>query len=296
MGRRGDDPLRGVRGGGRPPDPGGGRRLARRRHRPLRDARLAEPRVDPGRVRDWRVRRALGRGPADHAYWERWFPAAWVSEMRERIRLWFYSQLFMSVALDGRAPFREVLGYEKMLDEHGHEMHGSWGNLIPAEEAFARMGADVMRWQYCAQPPDRNLSLRLRPCARDQAEAPDALELCPLPRRLRDDRGVPAVARGLEAGPAGVELAPLDRWLVRADALARDATEALEAQLPTVWWRRSRATSTTCRTGTSVARGAGSRLRRGCLPDALVRARPGRPRRLPGHALPRRPPLGAARP
>ena len=31
------------------------------------------------------------------------------------------------------------------------------GQPIPAEEAFDRMGADVMRWQYCAQPPDRNL-------------------------------------------------------------------------------------------------------------------------------------------
>ena len=50
-----------------------------------------------------------------------------------------------------------MLGYEKMLDEHGREMHGSWGNMIDAEDAFARMGADVMRWQYCAQPPDRNL-------------------------------------------------------------------------------------------------------------------------------------------
>ena len=53
----------------------------------------------------------------DHAYWEQWFPADWVSEMREQIRLWFYSQHFMSVVLTGRAPFRQVLGYEKMLDE-----------------------------------------------------------------------------------------------------------------------------------------------------------------------------------
>ena len=50
-----------------------------------------------------------------------------------------------------------MLGYEKMLDENGREMHSSWGNMIDAEDAFARMGADVMRWQFCAQPPDRNL-------------------------------------------------------------------------------------------------------------------------------------------
>jgi isoleucyl-tRNA synthetase len=93
----------------------------------------------------------------DHAYWEKWFPADWVSEMREQIRLWFYSQLFMSVVLTGQAPFRKVLGYEKMLDENGREMHGSWGNTVVFDDAVAQMGADVMRWQYCAQPPDRNL-------------------------------------------------------------------------------------------------------------------------------------------
>ncbi|HEV2373780.1 MAG TPA: class I tRNA ligase family protein [Streptosporangiaceae bacterium] len=93
----------------------------------------------------------------DHSYWEQWFPADWVSEMREQIRLWFYSQLFMSVALTGRAPYRKVLGYEKMLAEDGREMHGSWGNAISADEAFARMGADVMRWQYSQQPPNQNL-------------------------------------------------------------------------------------------------------------------------------------------
>src|SRR5205085_11458081 len=66
----------------------------------------------------------------NHGYWEEWFPADWVSEMREQIRLWFYSQLFMSVVLTGRAPYKKVLGYEKMLDETGREMHGSWGNMI----------------------------------------------------------------------------------------------------------------------------------------------------------------------
>ena len=38
----------------------------------------------------------------DHAYWEHWFPADWISEMREQIRLWFYSISFMSMTLVGR--------------------------------------------------------------------------------------------------------------------------------------------------------------------------------------------------
>ena len=68
-------------------------------------------------------------------------------------------------------------------------MHGSWGNMIDAEDAFARMGADVMRWQYCAQPPTAEPALRLRAGARDQAEAAHALELGRrLLRPLREHR------------------------------------------------------------------------------------------------------------
>ena len=110
----------------------------------------------------------------------------------------------MSVVLTGRAPFRKVLGYEKMLDETGREMHSSWGNTIDAPDAFARMGADVMRWQFCAQPPDRNLLFGFGPAQRDQAAAADALELGALPRRLRPDRGLHARrgARSASAEPS----------------------------------------------------------------------------------------------
>ncbi len=167
----------------------------------------------------------------DHAYWEKWFPADWVTEMREQIRLWFYSQLFMSVVLVDRAPFRRVLGYEKMLDERGREMHGSWGNMIDAEDAFERMGADVMRWQYCAQPPDRNLLFGFGPGARDQAQAPHLLELDRRARHVREHRGLRAGARRSRGGPSRRAAArPLAR---RADARARRATRpaAYEATL-----------------------------------------------------------------
>ena len=99
----------------------------------------------------------------DHAYWEKWFPADWISEMREQIRLWFYSQFFMSVTLVGRSPYRRVLTYEKLLDETGREMHRSWGNSIDANEAFDRMGADVMRWLFCDVSPAQNLKFGYGP-------------------------------------------------------------------------------------------------------------------------------------
>ena len=99
----------------------------------------------------------------DQAYWEQWFPADWVSEMREQIRLWFYSLLFMSVTLEGRAPYERVLAYESVRDETGREMHRSLGNAIEANEAIERMGADVMRWMYCEQVPSQNLNFGYGP-------------------------------------------------------------------------------------------------------------------------------------
>ena len=165
----------------------------------------------------------------DHAYWEKWFPADWVSEMREQIRLWFYSQLFMSVVLTKKAPFRRVLGYEKMLDENGREMHASWGNTIPAEDAFARMGADVMRWQYCAQPPDRNLLFGFGPGETIKREF---LTFWNSVKFFVDY----ANTVGFEPSWSALNLEgaadPLDRWLVeRTHAFVRDSEAAYERYL-----------------------------------------------------------------
>ena len=167
----------------------------------------------------------------DHAYWEQWFPADWVSEMREQIRLWFYSQLFMSVVLTGRAPFRQVLGYEKMLDEHGREMHSSWGNTIDAPDAFARMGADVMRWQFCSQPPDRNLLFGFGPAHEIQRKLLTLWNSAKFLVDYANIAGFEPRADDLAGGPDG-ELAPLDRWLVaRTRQLVAEATASYERWL-----------------------------------------------------------------
>ncbi len=165
----------------------------------------------------------------DHAYWEKWFPADWVSEMREQIRLWFYSQLFMSVVLTGRAPFRRVLGYEKMLDESGREMHGSWGNTIEAVDAFERMGADVMRWQFAAQPPDRNLLFGFGPA---EAIKREFLTFWNSVKFFVDYADTVGFRPSWSALNLEGDLDPLDRWLVeRTHAFVRDAEAAYEEYL-----------------------------------------------------------------
>jgi isoleucyl-tRNA synthetase len=168
----------------------------------------------------------------DHAYWEQWYPADWVSEMREQIRLWFYSQLFMSVVITGKAPFRSVLGYEKMLDERGREMHGSWGNLIPAEEAFDRMGADVMRWQYCAQPPDRNLLFGYGPAQEIKRKLLTLWNSISFLVTYASIEGWTPRYPDLARGPGDAGLRPLDRWLLaRTQQFLEEATEAYESYL-----------------------------------------------------------------
>ena len=83
--------------------------------------------------------------------------------MREQIRLWFYSMLFMSVTLKNQAPYQSVLAFEKLMDESGKPMHKSLGNAIWFDDAAERMGADPMRWLYCAQNVQSNLNFGFGP-------------------------------------------------------------------------------------------------------------------------------------
>jgi isoleucyl-tRNA synthetase len=167
----------------------------------------------------------------DHAYWEEWYPADWVSEMREQIRLWFYSQLFMSVALTGKAPFRKVLGYEKMLDERGREMHGSWGNMIDAPDAFTQMGADVMRWLYCAQPPTQNLLFGFGPGHEIQRKLLTLWNSASFFVQYANIAGFTPRYSDLKKRPAAVD-DHLDRWMfARTHQLVAEATTAYDDYL-----------------------------------------------------------------
>jgi isoleucyl-tRNA synthetase len=95
---------------------------------------------------------------SDPEYWQRWYPADWISEsFPGQFRNWFYSLLAMATVLENSPPFLACFGYATLLDEGGREMHKSWGNAIEFNEAADRMGVDVMRWLYCRQKPENDL-------------------------------------------------------------------------------------------------------------------------------------------
>ena len=94
----------------------------------------------------------------DPAFWEKWYPAHWISEsFPGQFRNWFYSLLAMGTVLDNSPPFLENFSYASLHAEDGREMHKSWGNSIEFNEAADKMGVDVMRWLYCAHKPENNL-------------------------------------------------------------------------------------------------------------------------------------------
>ncbi len=99
------------------------------------------------------------RYSTDRAYWEKWFPADLVLEsFPGQFRNWFYSMLAMSAMLDGRAPFKALLGHALVRDARGDEMHKSKGNSIAFDEAAEVLGAEVMRYIYTEQKTAQHLN------------------------------------------------------------------------------------------------------------------------------------------
>ncbi len=93
----------------------------------------------------------------DKKFFNENFPSAYVCEMIEQIKLWFYSLLVMSVVLTGKAPYEKVVTYQYVKDEHGGEFHKSGGNTLEAEVVADKVGADVIRYLYCSSSPSNDM-------------------------------------------------------------------------------------------------------------------------------------------
>ncbi len=93
----------------------------------------------------------------DRKYWEEWFSFDFITEYMGQIKLWFYSTLFMAVALENKVPWKHVLASGYIVDEKGEPMHKTKGNYVPFDEAAEKMGVDVMRWVYLSSNPYENI-------------------------------------------------------------------------------------------------------------------------------------------
>lgn len=87
----------------------------------------------------------------DREAWEKNFPAEWVTEMHEQVRLWFYSMLFMSTVLVGKAPYERVVTNGMVVSEDGSKFSKT-GFMIKFDEAAEKIGADTVRYLYASAP------------------------------------------------------------------------------------------------------------------------------------------------
>jgi len=72
-------------------------------------------------------------------------PADMYLEGSDQHRGWFQTSLIPSYAIDGRAPFKEVLTHGFVVDGEGKKMSKSQGNVISPQEIYNQYGAEILR-------------------------------------------------------------------------------------------------------------------------------------------------------
>lgn len=152
------------------------------------------------------------------------WPADIYLEGSDQHRGWFQSSLLTSVAMFGKAPYKEVLTHGFTVDAQGRKMSKSLGNVVSPQKVINQLGADILRLWIAAS--DYRLELHVSDeIFQRTAEAY---------RRIRN------TARFLLANLAGFDpakdllpeqhLLALDQWLVhRAYEMQQQIIEAYDS-------------------------------------------------------------------
>lgn len=90
-------------------------------------------------------------------YWGKWYPADFITEMLEQVRLWFYSMLVFGTILEKQVPYKEVMCFAELRDEKNERMSKTKPNYVKYEEAADKVGSDVLRWNYASASVGANM-------------------------------------------------------------------------------------------------------------------------------------------
>ena len=160
----------------------------------------------------------------DKENWKQYFPAEHVLEMKEQIRLWFYSMLFMSTVLVDEPPYERVSTHGVVVSEDGSKFSKT-GFMIRFDEAADVIGADASRYIFASSSTstDVRFGFTLGDEAKRKLLAFWNLET--FFSTYADIDGIKVDLSKLDVNA----LAPIDRWLViRTNEFIKTATKYMD--------------------------------------------------------------------
>lgn len=103
-------------------------------------------------------------------FFEKNFPADFITEGDGQLRGWFYVLLILSTALFDRIPFKNCISYGIIVDEEGKKLSKRWRNYVDPNEAFKLYGSDAIRWLMMKSPALKGEEIRISKDGRDMKE------------------------------------------------------------------------------------------------------------------------------
>jgi isoleucyl-tRNA synthetase len=143
-------------------------------------------------------------------------PADMYLEGSDQHRGWFQSSLLTGCAIDGRAPYRELLTHGFVVDGQGRKMSKSQGNVIAPQKVSDELGAEILRLWVAVTDYSGELSI-------SQEILKRVVEMY---RRIRNTLRF-LLANVSDFHP-GTDLLPPERWL-ELDRYALVVTQELQA-------------------------------------------------------------------
>lgn len=92
--------------------------------------------------------------PFENTEWfQKHFPADFISEGIDQTRGWFYSMHAIATFLFNSPAYKSVISHELILDKDGQKMSKSKGNVVDPFKVVADYGADAVRWYLISSSP-----------------------------------------------------------------------------------------------------------------------------------------------
>ncbi len=96
--------------------------------------------------------------PGDKEFFDEFFPADFILEATEQVRLWFSMLNICSMIALGKKSYNSVYMHGMILDWEGEKMSKSIGNVISSEEVIKKSGVDVFRYYMFQNAAGENVN------------------------------------------------------------------------------------------------------------------------------------------